>query len=85
MQYILTESEYAELKLERDARERSMEVRLQEICTLAAQHIPVPCDWSQDKQPRPWGCILAKPRSSGYCDDCPVSDVCPNPRKEWSK
>lgn len=84
MQYILTEAEYAELKLERDARERSMTGRLQEICTLAAQHIPVPCDWSRDKQPRPWGCILAKP-SPGYCDDCPVSDVCPNPCKEWSK
>lgn len=85
MQYILTEVEYAELKLRHEGRTRTATARLQEICTLAAQHIPVPCDWSQDKQPRPWGCILAKPRSSGYCDDCPVSDVCPNPRKEWSK
>lgn len=84
MQYILTEQEYAELKREQSAKAKVSADRLQEICTLAAQHIPVPCDWSQDKQPRPWGCILANPRS-GYCDDCPVSDVCPNPRKEWSK
>jgi hypothetical protein len=84
MQYILTEQEYAELKREQSAKAKVSADRLQEICTLAAQHIPVPQDWSTDKTPCPSGCILAEP-SPGYCDDCPVSDICPNPRKEWSK
>lgn len=84
MQYMLTEEEYTELKREHSAKAKAASDRLQEICVLAAQHIPVPHEWSSDKTPRPWGCILAKP-SPGYCDDCPVSEICPNPRKEWSK
>jgi len=84
MQYILTEAEYAELKREQSAKAMAATAQLQEICTLAARHIPVPRDWSSDKTPRPWGCILTTP-SPGYCDDCPVSKICPCPRKVWSK
>lgn len=84
MKYILTEAEYTELKQAHSARAKAASDRLQEICVLAAQHIPVSRDWSEDKTPRPWGCILATP-SPHYCDDCPVSEICPNPRKRWSK
>lgn len=84
MQYILSEDEYRELKREQAASLRANQQKLQAICTLAAQHIPVARDWSHDKTPKPWGCILA-PSSPGYCDDCPVSEICPNTDKEWSK
>jgi hypothetical protein len=80
MQYLLNEEEYAELKRQMSAKAMAASNRLQEICTLAAQHIPVPHNWSIDKTPRPWGCILAAP-SPSYC----VSEICPNPCKEWRK
>lgn len=28
---------------------------------------------------------LYRPSHSGYCDDCPVRDICPFDRKQWSK
>ena len=86
MQYILSEAEYQELKRDQATRLRVKQEKLQSICTLAAQHIPVAHDWSHDKTPRPWGCILGPDEQNpGYCDDCPVSDLCPHPGKEWSK
>ena len=86
MQYILTESEYMDLKRDYNEKLRASNDNLQRICTLAAQHIPVPCDWGVDKTPRPWGCVLGEPaQDPGCCDDCPVMEICPNPHKEWSK
>lgn len=86
MQYLLSEGEYSELKRDQSDRIQMSKAKLQALCTLAAQYIPVPHEWSQDKTPRPWGCILG-PRDQDpvYCDDCPASEICPNPRKEWSK
>jgi hypothetical protein len=84
MQYLLTEAEYLELKLEQSERLMLGRDKLQSICTLAAQHIPVPHEWSVDITPRPWGCILADP-SPGYCDDCPTILICPHKSKRWSK
>lgn len=85
MQYLLTEAEYNDLKAKKHQFITSEKEELQKICTLAANHIPVAHDWSDDKTPRPWGCILDKDTNPGYCDDCPVARLCPCTRKEWSK
>lgn len=86
MQYILTEAEYTALKREQSARLNETAENLQAICTLAAQHIPVAREWSRDKTPAPWGCILGpREQNPGYCDDCPVSSICPHEGKEWSQ
>lgn len=84
MQILLTEVEYNDLLAKKKERLATNNQELQQICTLAAKHIPVDCDWSDDEKPRPWGCILDKDNNPGYCDDCPVSAICPND-KEWSK
>lgn len=86
MQYLLTEAEYSALKQEQTAKLRTSTEKLQTICTLAAQHIPVAREWAIDKTPTPWGCILGpRQQSPGYCDDCPVSEICPHQGKEWSQ
>lgn len=85
MQYLLSEAEYEDLQKKIREKSESDSASLQRVCTLAAQHVPVaPPEWSSDKTPRPWGCILT-PSSPGYCDDCPVSEECPYPHKEWSQ
>ena len=86
MQYILSESEYQALKREQSARITESAENLQAICTLAAMHIPVSREWSMDKTPAPWGCILGPAEQNPhYCDDCPVSSICPYQGKEWSQ
>lgn len=86
MQILLTEAEYNELKSQKRERISASKAELQRLCTLAAQHIPVPCDWSEDKAPRPWGCIIGpREQDPGYCDDCPVGAICPHTGKEWSQ
>jgi hypothetical protein len=83
MQYLLTESEYLKLKGEAIQKIKVNERKLQELCTLAAQHIPIVPHWGEDRTPRPWGCILK--RQTPYCDECPVKELCPYDNKEWSK
>lgn len=86
MQYLLTEAEYEALKRDKDSPAAINIDELQALCVLAAQHIPVPHDWSEDKTPRPWGCILGpREQHPGYCDDCPCQRVCPSLGKAWSK
>ena len=86
MQYLLTEQEYNALKAEQRRRMEASEAELQAFCTLAAMHIPVVLEYSHDKTPRPWGCILGPvTQTPGYCDDCPAKNICPNDRKEWSQ
>lgn len=86
MQYLLTQQEYEALHREKRLRTDGEKAKLQELCTLAAQHIPIVVEWGSDKTPRPWGCILG-PREQHpcYCDECPAQDVCPHESKEWSK
>lgn len=87
MQYLLTEIEYQKLKEARLAEEIMEQSKLQEFCTLAAKHIPVEKPWHHDESQRlsPWGCILDKDVNTGYCDGCPVSEICPSKMKRWSK
>lgn len=86
MQYLLTPQEYESLHREKRLRTDEKTAELQALCTLAAQHIPIVMEWSQDKTPRPWGCILGPcEQHPGYCDDCPAQKVCPHEGKEWSQ
>lgn len=86
MQYLLTQQEYEALHRERKLRTDGQTAELQALCTLAAQHIPIVREWSSDKTPRPWGCILGPDEQDpGYCDRCPAREVCPHPGKEFSK
>lgn len=85
MMYVLNEHEFKVLNEAKRARQAADAEALQRVCTLAAQHVPVVVSWSHDKTPRPWGCILDPGSNPGYCDCCPVSEVCPCQQKEWSK
>lgn len=82
MQYILTEDEM-EVFRERAMRGDSApdKVKLQELCTLVADNVPVKDGWYKGKV---WGCILTN-KDEWYCDDCPAQELCPHPHKEWSK
>ena len=86
MQYILTQQELDALQREKRLRTDGERAKLQAICTLAANHIPIVVEWHPDKTPAPWGCILGpqSPRPE-YCDYCPAQEVCPHDGKEWSQ
>lgn len=79
MKYILTEKEYDELRYGHDKRIGAARKKLQDLCTLAAKHVP------SKYGPGAWGCILADDRQTTYCDGCPVQHVCPYDGKRWSK
>lgn len=67
---------------------KSDTTELQELCRLAARHVPIKYSWSPGMEPKPWGCILDKAgthRNPGYCDECPARNLCPYEHKEWSK
>lgn len=85
MQYLLTESEHQALIDAGDRAKAEIKKTLQELCTLVADHMPVKPDWNNDP-PTPVGCVLTEGRNhAGYCDDCPVKDVCPRDWKRWSQ
>lgn len=75
MQYILTETEYNSLREKQSRLSHIDGDELQKLCTAIAKTMPV--------GDRPWGCILVD--RINYCDNCPVTSICPNPWKEWSK
>ena len=86
MQYVLTQEEYDELRAKQTLDLGMQKDRLQTLCTLIADTMPVKWGWSKDEEPKPWGCVLtaAKYHDEWYCDSCPVQDICPAD-KEWSK
>lgn len=85
MQYILSQEEYDAIGKQQHAF-RAKEHELQLFATLAANSIPVACDWEPGQPPRPWGCIFNEvAENPGYCDHCPAQIVCPSTRKEFSK
>lgn len=85
MQYLLTPNEYAAL-VEKKEYEHTVKMdELQNLCSLAAEHIPVKMPWNpEDSKPEPWGCVLSK-NLPGYCDECPMQTLCPNTNKHFSK
>ena len=86
MQYLLTKKEYGKLVAAAEKKRPKADERLiQDLCTAVAENKPVTVSWFFDGEPHPWGCILTKGGLTGYCDECPVRDVCPYPSKRWSK
>lgn len=88
MQYILTEGEYLELSEASSLVSKSKDVQIQELCTRVANSEPV--NFWGNEEAEIWGCILNDSdddnlTSAGYCDECPVQDLCPNEHKKWSK
>jgi len=91
MQYILTEEEYRALR-EKATRASKFpsDKALQELCTKIADTMPIKRRWDPKGEPTPWVCKLSKNEdmrdaNMGYCDQCPVQDICPHPYKSWSK
>lgn len=85
MKYLLDEGEYKELLNMGRERSKELDKKVQELCTMVADHVPVVRSWEKDKPLRPWGCILSEANSCGYCDECPASKLCPYPSKEFSQ
>lgn len=84
MQYILTQEEYNELRAKQKLDLGMQKSKLQKLCTLVADTMPVSVSWVNEGKPEPWGCII----TSGCwhcCDECPVQDICPHEEKEWSQ
>ena len=87
MQYLLTQEEMSALRAAPGEVERRLKADLLDLCIDVAKYKPVVRDWEDEGEPlRPWGCILLEGEdNSGYCDECPVSGVCPHTNKAWSK
>ena len=82
MQYILSEEEMRALQDQAQAVKTKHTQALQDLCTLAALHVPV----TRQYQPsEPWGCILSDIQRAEYCDDCPAVALCPCTRKRYSQ
>ena len=73
--------QYNHLKAVKSKFDAAEKVELQELCTLAARHVPVSNPWTEHSQP--WGCILDG--LIDYCDLCPAQTFCPHPHKNFSK
>lgn len=85
MQYILSEEEYTALKTAQSTQLKLGQKKLQELCSKICDTMPVNWGWDLgDPDPKPWRCILSQP-TEWYCDNCPVTEICPHPCKEWSK
>ena len=88
MEYILTEAEYNTLS---EKAELAIDTKeLQELCTLAAIHIPVKQkDWMGNESYKPWGCTIIDDiddvNYNEYCDECPAIRLCPYTWKSYSQ
>ncbi len=42
---------------------------------------------NENNPPEPWTCIHSHEgfRGEWHCDQCPVTEICPEPNKQWSK
>lgn len=81
MKYILSQEEYDGLVNANKLYAQKYQDTLQDLCTRVANSEPVKEGWYAG---RPWGCVLTR-EDEWYCDDCPVTNVCPKPYKAWSK
>jgi len=99
MQIILTEEEHSELLMKVADGELGDKITIQDLCRQVATYKPIKGWHAEDAVDgkAPWGCILNEFDyvimnsdddeifSMGYCDDCPVQDLCPYEYKKWSK
>ena len=81
MQYILSEAEYKALKEKEKEIERRYRDILLGLCVTVSNNMPV--KFWDNEETKIWGCIKTN-EHHGYCDECPVNDVCPAD-KRWSK
>lgn len=81
MKYLLDQEELDALKQANQRFAAAHADTLQDLCTRVANSEVVKKGWAKGK---PWGCILTN-QTHEYCDECPVADVCPSDRKQWSK
>jgi hypothetical protein len=85
MQYILTEEEYKALISKQEKQLNLSTAKLQKLCTKICNEMPVKWGWG-GPDPKPWGCIIDHELDDEwYCDMCPVQEICPSPRKSYSK
>ena len=91
MQYLLSAEEMAEIRAERAAIEqlpgggKDLKERLEAVCKHVATTMVPTVPFNDYTVGKPYGCIHVDRRESfGYCDKCPVQDICPMP-KSWSK
>jgi hypothetical protein len=84
MMYILTQEEFEAFQLKKRNADLEATKVLQDLCTRVADS-EILTEGSM--RGKPWGCILTHKNKHwcGYCDKCPVRDVCPYDWKEWSK
>ena len=83
MKYILTQDELESLRMKKSIAKKANKELIQDLCTQVCNHKIVKFWGSREE---PWGCILnEKGNGKGYCDECPVQDVCPHEYKKWSK
>ncbi|QMV28968.1 hypothetical protein AP1_0261 [Aeromonas phage AP1] len=100
MQYILTEEEYKELKAVKKRNVMENKKKLQQLCTKIANTMPIfywgkeeadiwGCIHNEEIDPDEWEDVTVPGKevmhTSGYCDECPVQDICPTEYKRWSK
>lgn len=85
MQYILTEKEYQEIIDAANTKSITDRNMLLDLCRRVANYEPVVGNYEDNtRTDRPWGCLIDA-RNFGCCDKCPVKNVCPYDRKEFSK
>lgn len=100
MQYILSEEEYKELKARQELEIMGNKKKLQKLCTKIANTMPVfywgkkeagiwGCIHNEEIDDIDYKDVeilgVEVMYTPGYCDECPVKDICPEPRKRWSK
>ena len=101
MKYILTEDELNDLKWQITIAKTERHDLVQELCRLVATHKPVKFwghkdarTWgcilnekieSEDEDDFAVDKDGNELQSMGYCDECPVQDICPYKYKKWSK
>jgi hypothetical protein len=73
MQFLLSAEEY-----------RALDERVVKLRTETNLIIADLCRQVANLSPGRSKCIRDM-KDEGYCDDCPVRDVCTHPHKEWSK
>jgi hypothetical protein len=87
MQFLLSESEYEDLLINKTHKIDLEKDKLQKLCTKIANEMPI-LYWDHTEKST-WDCILddagKELRGEHYCDECPVQEICPYEDKQWSK
>lgn len=85
MQYLLTKEEYDALVSRKTQALQLEKSKLQKLCTKICNEMPVMWEGWGYKDLKPWTCMLDAEEHDWYCDNCPVTAICPYPAQEYSK